>query len=226
MFGGNYFGSPYLGQHYALGGAVVAPDLQDIASLLFPAVPIRSPVLEQVALRGPQAVLGDALLDRIARLESVQEQMLREDWPIKLLFNVEWLRWFNTLRQQMATTLSVSLTLPFSLGGSDTSSVPMAAPPAYAPCWNVHYFIAGGDFDCVARVWIWARNSGVQTRARLYDLTSSAAVGSSGWVTATERPTNPEVFEVSMTVGHTYRLELITNTASESCYGIGDLYAS
>lgn len=138
------------------------------------------------------------------------------------LFRLEWLRWFNSLRLRANATL----TSPFSLGGSDTDSVAMGAPPAYLPVLNAHYFLATSDLDAVVRGWYWASTAGVSVRGRLFDLTSAVAAGTSAWVLATARPTNPVEFDVSLLAGHLYRLEIISNTASEPGYGIGDLYAT
>ncbi len=98
--------------------------------------------------------------------------------------------------------------------------------PAYTPVPNTHYFYASGSFVGVVRAWIWARNPGVAVRARLYDMTDAVAVGTSSLVTATSRPALPEAFNVTITQDHFYRLDIITDTASEDGYGIGDLYAA
>lgn len=119
-----------------------------------------------------------------------------------------------------------TLASPFSLGGSDQASVSMDTPPAYTAVLEAHYFYAPGSFTGVVRAWLWARTGGVGVRARLYDMTASAAVGTSALVTATARPSAPDAFAVTITAGHFYRLDIISDTNAESAFGIGDLYAS
>jgi hypothetical protein len=121
---------------------------------------------------------------------------------------------------------SMVLSSPFPLGGVDTDAVPMAATPAYTDVWNVQPFYPIGSFVALVRVWLWARESGVAVTAQLWNVTDSVAVGTSSAVTATARPDNPVTFNAALTTGKQYRLQIISDTASKSAYGIGQLEAA
>lgn len=118
------------------------------------------------------------------------------------------------------------LTSPFPLGGARTASVPMAASPAYTPVLNWIPFVADATFSARVRVALAARSAGVGVTARLVESADSSfstvsVVGTSS--TITSQTLTETVFSVVITTGKWYRLELISDTASESAYGIGQL---
>lgn len=109
---------------------------------------------------------------------------------------------------------------PVYLGGSRNTGI-AAASPAYTPVVSYVPFVATSTFTARVRVWLWARSGGVSATARLWDETAGASVGASGVVTATS-PT-AQTFAVTITAGHTYRLEVISGAASEAVYALGTL---
>jgi hypothetical protein len=106
------------------------------------------------------------------------------------------------------------------LGGMRTASVPMAGSPAYTDVLNYLDYVATASFSGQVRVDLWARNTGVGCTARLYNTTDGTYVESLKRVSQTSVET---VFAVSIVIGKTYRLKIISDTASESVYGIGTL---
>ncbi|OFW40513.1 MAG: hypothetical protein A3F70_00930 [Acidobacteria bacterium RIFCSPLOWO2_12_FULL_67_14] len=117
-----------------------------------------------------------------------------------------------------------SLVLYVSLWGSRIASVPMGAVPAYTPVVDWREFVARVSFTGWVRVQLWARTVDVAVTARFYNMTQSASVGASDPITATT-PTEAPPFSAPIVAGDRYRLEIITDTADESGYGIGDLEA-
>jgi hypothetical protein len=116
---------------------------------------------------------------------------------------------------------AVALSSPAYLGGSRIASVPMGASPAYTPVLSWVPFYAAGSFSARVRVELWARSAGVAVTARLYNVTDSAVAGSSSAVTsATPVETS---FTVAVVAGKAYRLEVVSGTASEGAYGIGQI---
>lgn len=120
---------------------------------------------------------------------------------------------------------TTTLSSPAYLGGSRIASVPMGASPAYTPVLSWVPFYAAATFTGRVRVELWARTAGVGVTARLYDVTAGVAVGTSSKVTSTAAVEAPP-FTAVITSGHAYRLDIISDTASESAYGIGQLEAA
>lgn len=116
------------------------------------------------------------------------------------------------------------LTGPTFLGGSREVAQPMAASPAYTPVASYVPFVATSSFTGTVRVELWARTAGVGVTARLRNVTDSTTAGTSSTVTSTS-PTEV-TFSVSIVAGKKYRLEIISNAASQSAYGIGVLEAA
>jgi hypothetical protein len=73
----------------------------------------------------------------------------------------------------------------------------------------------------MVRVDLWARTAGVGVTARLYNVTDATVTGTSAKITATTA--TETTFSVALVKGKKYRLEIISDTASESAYGIGQL---
>lgn len=119
------------------------------------------------------------------------------------------------------TTNTTALTSPYPLGGSRTSSIPMAASPAYTAVLDWLPYVAGASFSARVRVSLWARGAGVSVTARLRNTTDGTTAGTSSAVTATTA--TETTFSVAIVAGKTYRLEVISGTASESAYAIGIL---
>lgn len=116
------------------------------------------------------------------------------------------------------------LSSPSFLGGSREASVPMASTPAWTPVLSAVQFHAAGSFSGRVRVELKARAGGVGVTARLWNVTDGASAGQSSEVTSTSFvETN---FVVTIESGKVYRLEIISDTASASAYGIGSLEAA
>lgn len=111
------------------------------------------------------------------------------------------------------------------LGGMRTAS---QLADTYTPVLNWSKYKAPSSFAVTVRVELWSRTAGVGVTARLYDCTASAAVSpTSSTVVSANPPASTEVtFSVALTVGHLYRLEVLSDTAGESVYAIGQLEAS
>lgn len=148
-------------------------------------------------------------------------------------FRDDYKRWYGTSSASANIVISggsgggsstTTLSSPAYLGGSRIASVPMGASPVYTPVLSWVPFYAAATFTGRVRVELWARTAGVGVTARLYDVTASAAVGTSSAVTSTT-PVET-TFAAVLTAGHAYRLEIISDTASESAYGIGQLEAA
>lgn len=121
------------------------------------------------------------------------------------------------------TTVITNKPSPSGLGGSRVSSVPMAASPTYTPVIDWIPYTAPASASYVVRVALWARAGGVSATARLYDITAASVVATSSPITST---TSVETtFTAALTAEHTYRLEIVSDTANESVYGIGVMEA-
>jgi len=118
------------------------------------------------------------------------------------------------------------LSAPVGLGGVDTAAVPMAATPVYVDVWNCLPFYPSATMVVTVRVWLWARDAGVAVTARLRNVTDSTTVGTSSSVTATARPASPQTFDCALVSGKEYRLQITSNSASKSAYGLGTLEAA
>jgi hypothetical protein len=113
-----------------------------------------------------------------------------------------------------------------NLGGTDVSSVPMAATPVARAVWNSNRFTARSSFTALIRVWPWARSAGVVATAILRNLTDSINVGTVVGDAVTSRPATAKTFNAAIVEGKEYELWIITDTASESGYLIGTLEAA
>lgn len=123
-----------------------------------------------------------------------------------------------TVTTTPGTNPSVVAVPPIYLGGSRNTAIAVVSP-AYTPVVGYVPFVATWAFSGRVRVWLWARNAGISATARLYDETAAAAAGTSSPVTA-QTPTE-RTFDVTITAGHTYRLDVLSSAASEAIYGIG-----
>lgn len=119
------------------------------------------------------------------------------------------------------STTIVNLSSPFPLGGARLSSLTVAASPAWTPVIDWSTYRAASSFSVRVRVSLWARSVGVGVTARLYDISTATAAATSSKVTATTA--TETTFTAALTAGHQYRLEVLSDTASESVYAIGVL---
>lgn len=109
---------------------------------------------------------------------------------------------------------------PAFLGGSRNTSVALASA-AYTPVTDYVPFVAKTTFTGQVRADIWARDAGITATVRLRNVTDSTTAGTSSGVTST---TPTEVtFTVSITVGKTYRLEVLSSANSKGVFAIGAL---
>ncbi len=106
------------------------------------------------------------------------------------------------------------------LGGSRNTSV-APSPAAWMPVPEYVPFTAQATFGGRVRAQIRARNAGVTVTCRLFNVTDSTVVAVSSGVTST---TATEVtFLTGITVGKTYRLEVLSSAGAEGVFGIGVL---
>jgi hypothetical protein len=115
---------------------------------------------------------------------------------------------------------AASPTAPIYLGGSRTATLEPLDTEAWRPVLNHVDFVALRSFTGRLRATVRARASGDSATVRLYDVTAASAVGTADVVTATTETAITPVL-VTITIGHTYRLEVQENDA----YAIGTLEA-
>ena len=119
----------------------------------------------------------------------------------------------------MSSVATLSPPWPIFLGGSREGSVPMAGTPAYTPILNYVEFTARTTFNAQVRVDLKARTGGVGVKARLYNVTDATAVAESSLVTSTSW--TGTTFTSAVVAGKTYRVDVISDTASEDAYAAG-----
>ncbi|HXG70387.1 MAG TPA: hypothetical protein VNJ04_07220 [Gemmatimonadaceae bacterium] len=118
---------------------------------------------------------------------------------------------------------STVLSSPAFLGGSRSTAI-TPNPAAWKPVPDYVTFTAPASFSGRIRVELKARNAAVSATARLYNITTAAAVATTSAVTATAFT---EVTAVgAITAGHAYRLEVLTSGAGEGVFAIGNLEAA
>jgi hypothetical protein len=109
---------------------------------------------------------------------------------------------------------------PAFLGGSRNTSI-AANPAAYVPVPDFVPFTAATSFSGRVRADAWTRDAAISVTLRLRNVTDSTTTGTSSVVTS---QTATEVtFNVTITAGKTYRLEMLSSANSKGVFGIGVL---
>jgi hypothetical protein len=114
---------------------------------------------------------------------------------------------------------SGSSTLSAFLGGARSTAVAPAAS-TWTPVPNFVDLVPAVAGSGLVRVALWSRESGVSVTARLHDVTADTAVTSSS---VTSQTPVTVTFGVTLVAGHTYVLEVSSDTNGAGVYAIGTL---
>lgn len=119
-------------------------------------------------------------------------------------------------------TSSGGFGLPFTLG-SARSRGQFPNPAAWLPVVDYATYKAPASFGAQVRAQAWApRNGAVNVTVRLYDETASSVVAAGTAVSGTT-PQNVTPFSVGLTLGHVYRLEVVSSVNGEEVRAVGSL---
>jgi hypothetical protein len=111
---------------------------------------------------------------------------------------------------------AVVISSPVSLGGSRNTAV-AKSPAIWTPVPEYQKFTARATFQGLVRADLRARSAGVSATCRLYNITDASVVAVSNTVTSqTDTAITP--FLVGITVGKTYRLEVLSSANGEGVF--------
>lgn len=110
------------------------------------------------------------------------------------------------------------------LGGNGNWNV-TPNPAAYARVFGWAPYIATRSFPARVRANLWARVAGISVTPRLWDVTAGAAAATGNAVTTTDPKSAAAKtsFDVSITAGHEYVLELLGSAAGREIAGVAYL---